>query len=132
MDKPNESLKKLRDKIAAEINRGFNATVAADIACMIQDAEIIEAYISKHHIGGVPEGASRLLAYIEDELSAANKYHDQWKATGDATYKQIAQDELRHALAIIQQARALQLNAAEQARLHEYTSMHQTISNKLI
>lgn len=62
-----------------------------DIADWIRALDDIEAFWERHD----------KYSDIRDELGAAEKYHDQWKATGNVTYQNIGLEELKHAKQIM-------------------------------
>lgn len=57
---------------------------------------------------------------ISDELYGAKKYYQKFMDSGDAAYKDLAKDELRHAEILIKKANAKLPSGDEKAKLKEY------------
>lgn len=68
---------------------------------------------------------------VEEELAGAEKYFHDYKTTGDATYKAMAEDELRHAEILIKKAKNGMPGGLESRRIKEYEEEWREMSAKI-
>ncbi len=57
---------------------------------------------------------------VKEEMDSAEKYYQRYKSTGDAMYKQMALEELRHGDYLLRQHMLMPMNEAEKAKYEKY------------
>ena len=62
---------------------------------------------------------------VEEELDGAEKYYDVYLRTGDAAYKDMASDELRHAGTLIKKHLAMATDDERRAELNAHEKRRQ-------
>lgn len=67
---------------------------------------------------------------VAEELDGARKYMDAWLSSGDAAYKEMAADELRHAGTLIKKHLAA-ADGAGQERLESHERRHKELLKML-
>ena len=85
----------------------------------------------KDHMEMLPVQIPQKYSDIEEEIDGAKKYMKMSESTGDAQYKSMASDELRHAEILLKKAQAKNPVPAEQKVLHEMEELHNSLKAKL-
>lgn len=67
---------------------------------------------------------------VKEEMEGAEKYYQRYKATNDAMFKQMSQDELRHADYVLRQ-KMLSATEEEKAKLNRYGEWIKNFMTKL-
>ena len=68
---------------------------------------------------------------IKEEMEDADKYYQRYKATDDAMFKQMAQDELRHGDYLLKQRMLTPMTEEEKAKYTKYGEWMRSFMSKL-
>lgn len=131
MDKLKDDICLIKKIISDEIMSGVNTKNISEIACIIQDIKVIEDHWHEFSNPYSSDDVEWLFASIEDEFSDAEKYCKRWKDTGDATYKAIGRDELKHAEQLVAQLRPKVVSDHDKMKLQKVTMTHGELVAKL-
>ena len=121
-----------KEKLTERILSGFKFNDIPNISDMIRDIETIERYASEHNLQQESSEVEWLFKNIESELAAAEKYYKWYTETVDASFKQIAADEAKHADTLIKKLRLSSgLTSEDQTRLHGLVNRYQETIKKI-
>lgn len=68
---------------------------------------------------------------VKEEMEGAEKYYQKYKVTNDAMFKQMSQDELRHADYILRQKMLTPMSEQEKEKLSKYGEWIKSFMSKL-
>lgn len=123
------TIEKAKAQIADAIQTGFSIGDISELSAMIQDISVLETYMEEfeEHAEESAE-IEYFFTFAEDELSAAEKYHNKWVETSNIMYRNVAKDELRHAEGFIS---LLQQKVTNSRRLQSIIEKHSELAAKL-
>ena len=127
MERTERSIELLKDKIDAQLERGICERSIGSVAQLISDIKTVECYLHEYS----DDPIWRMLKYVSDELSAAEKYITEWKETGDSAIKAISADELKHAQSIIGLLKQKQMDDEQTECLQKLVAQHQQVAARL-
>jgi len=130
MEKAIRSIEDVKQKLSKCIQDGFDINKILDLSDMIKAVYTLEDYVTSAFAEEKMDKKSSdwFIKNIKDELAASQKYYQWWLESKNPEHRQLAQEELKHANVLLQQARQSNI---PQTKFQGITVLHGDLSRKL-